>query len=189
MPWECGARMISNRRRFRRIALRTVLTTTGITTSQGEIILKSYQLQLEDISAGGLRYRSKFPIPVGTRLDLIFQLADRKVRATVEVVRSLPADHGGYDVGCQFVSINPVAQEDIIRFVTLSSVRDAQPSSFYSQVEKTAQSVNEPIGCNSCRCADCGDREACRACYKPRCGKRFCSMYVPNRQDLRRKSK
>ncbi|HMM22662.1 MAG TPA: PilZ domain-containing protein [Selenomonadales bacterium] len=180
--------MVSNRRRFRRIALRTVLTTTGIITSQGESIRKSYQLQLEDLSAGGLRYRSRFPIPVGTRLDLVFQLADRKVRATVEVVRSLKTENGGYNVGCQFVSINPVAQEDIIRFVTLSSVRDAQPSSFYSQAEKAEQSANEPMGCGNCRCADCGDRETCRACYKPRCGRRFCSMYVPNRQDLRRKS-
>lgn len=180
--------MVSNRRRFRRIALRTVLTTTGITTSQGEQIRKSYHLQLVDLSAGGLCYRSKFPIPVGTRLDLVFQLADRKVRATVEVVRSCKTDSSWFDIGCQFVSINPVAQEDIIRFVTLSSVRDAQPSSFYSQIEKPAQPANQPIGCSNCRCADCGERETCRACYKPRCGKRFCSMYVPSRQDLRRRS-
>ena len=176
--------MSLNKRKFRRISLKTVMTATGIFTRQGEHLRRSYQLPLEDISAGGLRYSSKFPVPIGTKLDLVFQLADRKVRGTVEVVRVTKNKAGTYDVGCQYVSINPVTQEDIIKFVTLSSVRDTQPSSFYSQKE-TVSPANEPITCVNCRCASCADKEACRACYKPNCGKRYCRMYRPARQDFR----
>lgn len=176
--------MTPNQRKFRRISLKTVMTAVGFTTTQGVHLRRSYQLPLEDISAGGLRYTSKFPIPVGTKLDLVFQLADRKVRGTVEVVRSIKGGNNGYDIGCQFVSINPVTQEDIIKFVTLSSVRDAQPSSFYS-FKETISPANQPITCANCRCVDCGDKEACRACYKTNCGKRYCRMYRPSRQDLR----
>lgn len=178
--------MTPNKRKFRRISLKTVMTATGIITPQGVHLRRSYQLPLEDISAGGLRYTSKFAIPVGTRLDLVFQLADRKVRGTVEVVRAEKNKAGAYDIGCKFVSINPVTQEDIIKFVTLSSVRDTQPSSFYS-LKETASPANQPITCVNCRCASCGDKEACRACYKPSCGKRYCRMYRPSRQDLRRR--
>ncbi len=178
--------MTPNQRKFRRINLRSVITAVGFTTPQGTHLRRSYQLPLEDISAGGLRYTSKFAFPVGTRLDLVFQLADRKVRGTVEVVRAVKNKSGTYDIGCQFVSINPVTQEDIIKFVTLSSVRDAQPSSFYS-IKETASTVNQPITCANCRCADCGDKEACRACYKPDCGKRYCRMYCSGRQDFRRR--
>jgi hypothetical protein len=179
--------MAANKRRFRRISLKTVMTAVGFTTTQGVHLRRSYQLPLEDISAGGLRYTSKFPVPIGTRLELVFQLADRKVRGTVEVVRSTKNKSGSFDIGCQFVSINPVAQEDIIKFVTLSSVRDSQPSSFYTLKETAATAANRPITCINCRCADCGDKETCRACYKPNCGKRFCRMYRAGRQDLRRK--
>lgn len=178
--------MITNKRRFRRIVLKTVMTATDIVTTEGEHVRRTYQLPLEDISAGGLRYTSKFPIPVGTRLDLMFQLADRKVRTTVQVVRTTKNAGGAYDIGCQFVSINPVAQEDIIKFVTLSSVRDTQPSSFYSL--KTGVSLaNQPITCATCRCSTCGGKETCRACYKENCGRRYCRMYRPSRQDLRRR--
>jgi hypothetical protein len=175
-----------NQRKFRRINFKTVMTAVGFTTPQGVNLRRNYQLPLEDISAGGLRYTSKFALPVGTRLELVFQLADRKVRGTVEVVRSIKNKSGAYDIGCQFVSINPVTQEDIIKFVTLSSVRDSQPSSFYS-LKESVSPVNQPITCVNCRCADCGDKETCRACYKPNCGKRFCRMYRSGRQDLRRK--
>lgn len=178
--------MTANNRRFRRISLKTVMTATDIVTTGGEHVRRTYQLSLEDISAGGLRYVSKFPPPVGTKLDLVFQLADRKVRGTVEVVRTVKNAGGTYDIGCQFVSINPVAQEDIIKFVTLSSVRDTQPSSFYSQ--KTAVSPsNHPITCASCRCSTCSEKEACRACYKENCGRRYCRMYTAGRQDFRRR--
>jgi len=176
--------MTPNQRKFRRITLKTVMTAVGFTTPQGVHMKRSYQMPLEDISAGGLRYKSKFPIPIGTKLDLVFQLADRKVRGTVEVVRSVRSSDSGYDIGCQFVSINPVTQEDIIKFVTLSSVRDAQPSSFYSFKENTS-TANQPITCANCRCADCADKEACRACFKTNCGKRFCRMYKPIRKDFR----
>lgn len=176
--------MASNKRRFRRISLKTVMTATGIVTPQGDLLRRSYQLNLEDISAGGLRYISKFAIPLGTRLDLVFQLADRKVRGTVEVVRVAKNPSGGFDVGCQFVSINPVTQEDIIKFVTLSSVRDAQPSAFYIHSEKVSV-ANQPITCISCRCSTCADKEVCRACYKENCGRRYCRMYRPSRQDFR----
>jgi len=178
--------MANNQRNFRRITLKTVLTTTGIVTPQGNDVRKSYQLPLEDLSAGGLRYTSKFAIPVGTRLDLIFHLDDRTVNATTEVVRSQKTDAGRYDIGCKFVGINRLDQESIIKYVTLSSVRETQPSSFYSQpLEK--RSVNVPISCSNCRCADCGDKDACRACIKPNCGKRYCRMYVSSRQNLRKR--
>ena len=178
--------MSANKRKFRRISLKTVMTATGITTPQGEHLLRSYQLPLEDISAGGLRYTSKFAIPLGTKLDLVFQLADRKVRATVEVVRADKNDAGAFDIGCRFFAINPLAQEDIIKYVTLTSVRDTQPSAFYSHKEVPSP-TNHPITCVNCRCADCGDKEACRACYKQSCGKRYCRMYRPSRQDFRRR--
>lgn len=178
--------MTPNQRKFRRISLKSVITAVGFTTPQGVHLRRSYQLPLEDISAGGLRYNSKFAFPVGTKLDLVFQLADRKVRGTVEVVRAVKNKGGTYDIGCQFVSINPVTQEDIIKFVTLSSVRDTQPSAFYSMKEH-ASSTNQPITCANCRCADCADKEACRACYQPDCGKRYCRMYRPARQDFRRR--
>lgn len=177
--------MANNRRRFRRIVLKTVMTATDIVTTKGEHIRKGYQLMLEDLSAGGLRYISRFALPAGTLLDLVFQLADRQVRARAEVVRSEKNASGRYDIGCRFSSINPVAREDIIRYVTLSSVRDAQPSKYYSR-KADASPGREPLSCSDCRCRDCGDREVCRACYKPNCGKRFCRMYVASRQDLRR---
>ncbi|MDR3561537.1 MAG: PilZ domain-containing protein [Negativicutes bacterium] len=176
--------MAKNNRNFRRITLKTVLTATGIVTPKGNDIRKTYQLPLEDLSAGGLRYASKFAIPLGTRLDLIFHLDDRKVGATVEVVRSQKTADGKYDIGCKFIGINRLDQESIIKYVTLSSVRDSQPSSFYSLAPEK-RSANVPITCGNCRCADCGDKEACRACYKPNCGKRFCRMYVSNRQNFR----
>ncbi len=178
--------MTANKRRFRRISLKTVMTATDIVTTEGEHVRRTYQLPLEDISAGGLRYTSKFPPPLGTKLDLVFQLADRKVRGTVEVVRTVKNAGGTYDIGCQFVSINPVAQEGIIKFVTLSSVRDTQPSSFY--IQKTAVSpANHPITCATCRCSTCGEKESCRACYKENCGRRYCRMYTASRQDFRRR--
>lgn len=184
-PWECGLYMAGNKRNFRRITLKTVLTTTGIVTPKGNDIRKSYQLSLEDLSAGGLRYASKFSIPLGTRLDLVFQLEDRKVRATVEVVRSQKNLSGYYDIGCKFVGINQLDQESIIKYVTLSAVRESQPSTVSTQQEK--QLANVPISCNDCRCADCGDKDACRACSQPNCGKRFCRMYVPGRQDVHKR--
>lgn len=178
--------MTTNRRRFRRVNLKTVMTAVGFTTPQGVHLRRIYQLPLEDIGAGGLRYTSKFAFPVGTRLDLVFQLADRKVRGPVEVVRATRNNSGTYDIGCQFVSLNPVTQEDIIKFVTLSSVRDVQPSSFYT-LKENVHPANQPITCANCRCADCGGKETCRACYKVNCGKRYCRMYRSNRQDLRRR--
>jgi hypothetical protein len=181
-----GWEMTSNKRRFRRISLKTVMTATDIVTNEGDHVRRTYQLPLEDISAGGLRYTSKFPIPVGTKLELLFQLADRKVCGTVEVVRTVKNSGSTYDIGCQFVSINPVAQEDIIKFVTLSSVREAQPSFYYSK--KTAVSpANHPITCASCRCSTCADKEACRSCYKENCGRRYCRMYTSGHQDFRRR--
>lgn len=178
--------MSTNKRRFRRISLKTAMTATDIVTNEGQHVRRTYQLPLEDISAGGLRYIGKFPIPIGTKLDLVFQLADRKVRATAQVVRAVKNDAGTYDIGCQFVSINPVTQEDIIKFVTLSSVRETQPSSFYT-LKQNVSTVNQPITCATCRCSTCGDKEACRACYKENCGRRYCRMYRASRQDLRRR--
>jgi hypothetical protein len=177
----------SNKRKFRRVVLRTVMTATDIITPHGSHVRHGYQLQLEDLSAGGLRYTSKFAIPVGTRLDLVFQLAERQVRGTVEVVRTQPNPAGNYDIGCKFVEINTIAQEEIIRFVTLSSVRQAQPSSFYTQTE--TRPVRMPITCANCRCAPCAEQDVCRACSKPNCGKRYCRMYVPRRPDLRRRGR
>ena len=177
--------MATNKRNFRRITLKTVMTTTGIVTPKGNDIRKSYQLPLEDLSAGGLRYSSKFAIPIGTRMDLIFQLVDRQVRVTAEVVRSQRTPNGRYDIGCKVFGITRLDQESIIKYVTLSSVREAQPSAFYSH-HQDKQSANVPISCKDCRCADCGDKDDCRACYKPNCGKRYCRMYVPARQDLRK---
>lgn len=178
--------MANNKRDFRRITLKTVLTTTGIVTPKGNDIRRSYQLPLEDLSAGGLRYTSTFAIPIGTRLDLVFHLNDRVVNVTAEVVRSQKNESGRYDIGCKFVGINRLDQESIIKYVTLSSVREAPPSSFYSQpLEKRLGNV--PISCGNCRCADCGDKDACRACIQPNCGKRYCRMYVPRHQNLRRR--
>lgn len=179
--------MSTNKRSFRRISLRTVMTATDIVTPKGNHIRKSYQLQMEDLSAGGMRFITKFPIPVGTGLDLVFQLADRRIRAVAEVVRSERGEEGRYDVGCKFVDINRLDQEGIIKYVTLSSVRDAQPSSFYSK-GSGAPSANVPISCSNCRCSDCEEKEACRSCTRANCGKRYCRMYVPTRQDLRRRS-
>jgi len=178
---------MANKRNFRRITLKTVMTTTGIVTPKGHDVRKSYQLPLEDLSAGGLRYSSKFAIPVGTRLELVFQLDDRQVRATAEVVRAQKTTDGRYDIGCKFVGINRPDQESIVKHVTLSSVRDAAPSSFYTQPPEK-HSANIPIGCNDCRCSDCGDKDACRACYKPNCGKRYCRMYRAGRPNLRQHS-
>lgn len=173
-----------NKRNYRRITMRTVMTATGIVTPHGNQIRKSYQLQLEDLSAGGLCYISKFAIPNGTRLDLVVQYADRSVPVTVEVVRARKNENGGYNIGCKFVGIDRLDQESIIRYVTLSSVRDAPSSSFYSQTEMK-KSANIPISCKSCRCNDCGARQVCRPCNKALCGKYYCRMYISGRQDLR----
>lgn len=178
--------MASNKRNFRRITLKTVMTTAGIITPKGNDIKKSYQLSLEDLSAGGLRYCSRFAIPLGTRLNLVFQLDDRQVEVTVEVVRSEKNEAGRYDIGCKFVGINRLDQESIIKYVTLSSVREAPPSSFHSQqLEKKL--ANVPISCNDCRCAECKDKESCRSCSKANCGKRYCRMYMAGYQDLRKR--
>jgi hypothetical protein len=160
------------------------MTATGIVTPHGNKICKSYQLLLEDLSAGGLCYISKFAIPDGTILDLDIQYADRSVPVTVEVVRARRNETGDYNIGCKFIGIDRLDQESIIRYVTLSSVRDAPSSSFYSKAEGK-NSANIPISCKRCRCSDCGARQTCRPCNKAFCGKYYCRMYISGRQDLR----
>jgi hypothetical protein len=178
--------MATNRRKFRRMALKTTITATDITSPEGKRLRRGYKLPLEDLSASGLRYSSRFAVPVGTKLDLLFQLADQQLKITAQVVRTQKNSAGSYDIGCTFVGLEQFKQDAIVKFVTLSSVHQAQPSAFYTQLATRPQKANVPISCNDCRCSECGDRDFCKDCIKPNCGKRFCRMFKAGRQDLRR---
>lgn len=161
--------VLKNKRRFQRITLKTLLTTISILTPKGNEIRKRYLLPLEDLSSAGLRYASKFAFPLGTKLNLVFYLDDRKVGAVAEVVRSQKTPDGKYDIGCKFIGINRLSQESITDYVTLSSVHDAQLSSLYSlPLEKRSSNVLF-IVCGNCRWAEHVDKVA----YCENCVKRF----------------
>lgn len=73
---------------------------TDICNPKGDWIHRTYTLELEEITVMGLRYASKFPIPIGTKLfiDVVFQR--EKVRIIIEVIENKRADNGKYSVGC-----------------------------------------------------------------------------------------
>lgn len=73
---------------------------TDICNPKGDWIHRTYTLELEEITVRGLRYASKFPIPIGTKLFINVVFQREKVRIIIEVFENKRVDNGKYSVGC-----------------------------------------------------------------------------------------
>jgi c-di-GMP-binding flagellar brake protein YcgR len=67
---------------------------------------------LLDVSPGGARLRQEEALEVGTVHDFAFELLGETIRVRGRVRHCLPEERGkGYEVGVQFVSVEPVAAQ------------------------------------------------------------------------------
>jgi len=74
----------------------------------------------KDISAGGLRVMMGTPLPVGTQLDIAFNLDEENVvEAKGEVVRIIrpKADHDKYAVAIRYSQIDEKVRGKVIKFI------------------------------------------------------------------------
>ena len=70
--------------------------------------------RLVDVSPGGARLRAKEALEVGTVHEFAFDLLGETIRVRGRVRHCLPEERGaGYEVGVQFVSVEPKAAERI----------------------------------------------------------------------------
>ena len=69
----------------------------------------------KDVSAGGVSLTLPNPIPIGSplRLEISVPPLSRSIAAQGRVVRCLPMQRGGFDVGIRFEQIGPGDQKDL----------------------------------------------------------------------------
>lgn len=108
-----------NKRRYLRVPLRIEITRDGLATRFDYAI---------NLSPGGLCLQTRSPAPLGTRVELGFQLFphDKPVRANAEVVWCVREAERGpgmrfFEMGLRFLDLDPVDVEAIEEFVEQSS--------------------------------------------------------------------
>ena len=67
----------------------------------------------KDVSAGGLSVVMQEMIPVGSRIHVEIHVPplNRSIQAEAQVVRCLPSRTAGFELGIQFLEINPEERE------------------------------------------------------------------------------
>lgn len=179
---------MTERRQFYRLPYGDVkMTVHDIVTPEGERLTGTRQLQLRDVSAGGVSFICAFPVPEGTRLDLSFPLGKEEIFCHVEVLRAERLDdQAGYVVGARFLGFTAVQQRELVRYITRASARQQYGGTFHAG-KSGLRLGNRPGSCTTCRCRDCDSRSRCRPCRSTGCGRRFCWRYVPAWQSTRLK--
>lgn len=83
--------------------LEVQVAVTDIYTPKGDCIHKVYNLDLEEISQSNLRYTSKFPIPLGTKMCINVVFQGEKVRILADVIGNQRSGDGKFSVVCRIL--------------------------------------------------------------------------------------
>jgi len=73
-----------------------------------------------DLSGGGVRLRVDRTLSAGTRLELVFDLRDRRLRLEAEIIHLAELERARgtrYEAQCRFLEISKIDQDTIVRFI------------------------------------------------------------------------
>ena len=114
--------MPPERREYVRVPAHVPLTIPESSVHHG----RATHVETEDLSGGGLSFRSKAPPRLGSKIDLLLELGDHELSMHGEVVRIAPSQKPADPaiVGVAFRDIETATREEVVKWIAAEEIRE-----------------------------------------------------------------